>query len=132
MKPITNEWLKSAKNDLDTIEAIISKTELTGVVSFHSQQCIEKVLKAIIEEFEISMIKTHDLIKLIGLVPTDCPIQFDEDKMTLLNKLYIESRYPGELGLLPDGKPSPQTAKDFYEYAKKIHNEAKNWLSSLN
>ena len=34
---------------------------------------------------------------------------------------YIDSRYPGELGLLPDGKPSLEEAKGFYEFAKNIH-----------
>ncbi len=53
MKHITAEWLKSAKSDLDTIEEILSNDQLSHVVAFHSQQCIEKTFKAIIEEHSV-------------------------------------------------------------------------------
>ena len=50
MKPISVDWLKSARSDLLTMEALLGRAELTAVVAFHAQQCVEKVLKAIIEE----------------------------------------------------------------------------------
>lgn len=37
-----------------------------------------------------------------------------------LNELYIESRYPGDMGLLPYGKPTLADAKEFYEFANTI------------
>ncbi|MFW6122577.1 MAG: hypothetical protein ACOC80_16980 [Petrotogales bacterium] len=44
-----------------------------------------------------------------------------------LDQLYIEARYPGNLGLLPHGKPNIKEAKKFKEMAKRtfdqIHNE---------
>jgi len=39
-----------------------------------------------------------------------------------LDDLYIESRYPGYLGLLPNGKPSLEDAKEFYDFALMIFN----------
>ena len=39
---------------------------------------------------------------------------------TSLDSLYIEARYPGELGLLPDGRPTIDDARRFYEYAKWV------------
>jgi HEPN domain-containing protein len=59
MKLITEEWLGKAKEDLD--REIISKEHLTNMVAFHSQQAVEKILKGIIEEFEIGFVKTHNL-----------------------------------------------------------------------
>ena len=53
MKPISVDWLKSARSDLLTMEALLGRAELTAVVAFHAQQCVEKVLKAIIEEHEL-------------------------------------------------------------------------------
>ena len=50
MKKISEEWLKAAKDNLRVIEKIISDEGLTHMVSFHSQQCIEKSLKAIINK----------------------------------------------------------------------------------
>jgi hypothetical protein len=37
----------------------------------------------------------------------------------------IESRYPNEFGLLPSGKPTLDDAGEFYEFAKKIYEKAK-------
>ena len=42
-----------------------------------------------------------------------------------LDSLYIDARYPGDLGLLPDGKPSREDAKSFYKFAKDILNKIK-------
>ena len=49
MKHIAAGWLESAKSDLDTIEEILGNDQLSHVVVFHSQQCIEKTFKPIIK-----------------------------------------------------------------------------------
>ncbi len=49
----------------------------------------------------------------------------DKDTLDELDKLYIDSRYPGDLGLLPDGKPSMERVKTFYYFAKNIYNMVK-------
>ncbi len=50
MKKISEEWLKAAKDNLRVIEKIISDEGLTHMVFFHSQQCIEKSRKVIINK----------------------------------------------------------------------------------
>ena len=104
MKFITGEWLKSADDDLSAIKAIIGDESLTHIVAFHSQQCIEKSFKAIVEEFELAAQKIHNLITLNETISSVYQFDFDEDKLGLLNKLYLDSRYPGDLGLLPNWK----------------------------
>jgi len=42
-----------------------------------------------------------------------------------LNEVYIEVRYPGELGLLPHGEPTVEEAGDFYEFARGVFEEVK-------
>lgn len=128
MKHITTEWLKSAKNDLDTINEILDNDQLTQIVAFHSQQCIEKTFKAVIEDFELPSIKTHDLITLKNTISSVYNESFDDDLLSLLNKLYIDSRYPGELGLLPYGKPDIDDAMGFYASAKEIYEKVKSFL----
>jgi len=44
----------------------------------------------------------------------------DEKKLLIINEVYIESRYPSELGLMPDGMPSDNQANEFVTYAKEI------------
>jgi len=60
MKHLKAGWLESVKSDLDTIEEILGNDQLSHVVAFHSQQCIEKTFKALIEEFELTSIKIQD------------------------------------------------------------------------
>ena len=95
MKFITSEWLKSADDDINTIKAIIDDESLTHIVAFHSQQCIEKSFKAMVEEFELASQKIHNLITLNETLFSVYQFDFDEDKLGLLNKLYLDSRYPG-------------------------------------
>ena len=45
-----------------------------------------------------------------------------------LDKLYIDARYPGDLGLLPEGKPSKDEAKKFHEIARKLYEHVNNVL----
>ena len=118
MKAVTADWLSSAKKDIETIDAILGNLNLTAVVAFHAQQCVEKCLKSLLEEFDIDVQKTHNLLTLKAAVERKQPISLDEDTLSLLNKLYISSRYPGELGLLPTGAPTLGEALDFAHFAR--------------
>ena len=64
MKQTTKDWLTAAEDDLLSAKTLCSEKRLTNIVAFHCQQCIEKTLKAKIEEFKGQSIKSHDLIRL--------------------------------------------------------------------
>jgi HEPN domain-containing protein len=53
MKEIAEQWLKAAADDLRVVARIAEDEDLTHMVAFHAQQCIEKSLKAVIEEYEL-------------------------------------------------------------------------------
>ena len=57
-------------------------------------------------------------------------LNIDEKKLMVINEVYLDSRYPGDIGLLPDGIPTLEEASEFLEYAKKvksiIYSELKN------
>ena len=108
-------------NDLYATE-IIMKDEypLTTIVAFHCQQTIEKYLKAYLIEKDTMLVKTHDLIRLNDMIKEINDLGIDENKLIPINEVYKESRYPGELGLLPDGMPIDEQAKEFIEYAKEV------------
>lgn len=105
----------------DTINEIIKETNLTNIAAFHAQQCIEKSLKAMMEEYELPYKKIHSLETLIEKLKMKIGFEIKEDIILKLDTLYIEARYPGELGLLPNGKPSIDEAKDFFNYAKYVN-----------
>ena len=114
MKKISDEWLKAAADDLSVIAKIISDDHLTHMVAFHSQQAIEKSLKAVMEEFEIDQIKIHNLERLLELVSGHIKPEINIMIIEKLDKLYIDARYPADLGLLPDGKPTIDDARILY------------------
>lgn len=122
MRAFTKEWLKAAYDDLLTIEEIINNQHLTHIVAFHAQQCIEKSFKAILEEKEIDTPKIHKLLKLHRMLPITLA-EVNDDILIILDELYIESRYPTEMGLLPNGKPTLKDAREFYLFAKNIFNQ---------
>lgn len=118
-KKLSIEWLKAAYCDIAVLEKIVDDSFITQMTSFHAQQSIEKSLKAILEYHEDNVPKKHDVLLLKDKVQKY--IQIDNEYiLEALNTLYIDSRYPGELGLLPNGKPTLQDAQEFYNFAKDI------------
>jgi HEPN domain-containing protein len=129
MKFITGEWLKSAEGDLQTMEALKAKSELTHIASFHAHQAVEKCFKAVLEEKSMEIEKIHNLIKLYGKIKAVINFPVDMDKLEILNSLYIDARYPSGMGLLPDGKPSTADVDEFYDFAKDINKRIKAFVS---
>jgi len=125
MKKTTKEWFRSAESDLLLIKEIDSNENLTHLSAFHAQQSIEKSFKAVIEEFDLGFIKTHSLETLYNIVKDKILAKFETDLLIILDQLYIDSRYPGELGLLPNGKPSVSEGGIFFNLAKEIYKAAK-------
>ena len=125
MKKLAEEWSKYAYKDLLTIEKILEDKNLTNITAFHAQQCIEKSFKALILLETNEIPKIHNLLKLYGTVRNYRKISFEMKTLELINETYTDTRYPSELGLLPDGIPSVEMAKKFYETAKTIYDQIK-------
>lgn len=132
MKKATDGWFESAESDLLLIQEIYSNEILTHLSAFHAHQAIEKSFKAIIEEYDPGFIKTHSLENLYSKVKNRIQLTLDIDVLIILDQLYIDSRYPGELGLLPDGKPSVFEASAFFDIAKEVFKAAKSICKSAN
>jgi HEPN domain-containing protein len=129
MRNATVEWLRSAEMDLQNVAQIIGLDYLTPIAAFHSQQCVEKCFKAVLEEKLQKVPKDHSTLRLFGLIKGLISIEVDTAILTDLDDLYIGARYPGELGLLPSGKPSLEDSRGFFEIAKRIHNEVADKLT---
>lgn len=130
MKEISEHWLNAAEDDLRVMARIASDEYLTHMVAFHSQQCIEKSLKAIIEEYALGHIRIHNLGRLFEIVKPRATFDTEVILIEKLDKLYIDARYPGELGLLPNGKPALADARQFYDCARSIHEQVKQMLAT--
>ncbi len=118
-----------ARDDLDVVEEIIDIAHLTNISAFHCQQAIEKSFKALLEEHNEVVPRIHNLVRLHNLVKDK--LNFTADELTLkeISDTYIEARYPGELGLLPYGKPAIEDAERFYEIAKTVYDNVNDLLA---
>lgn len=128
MNELTTAWLEAALLDVKTAERLCDDDFFTPVVAFHSQQCVEKALKAVLEERSHAVPKIHNVLKLYELASAYDRFSCDLDVLQQINDVYIDARYPGELGLLPEGKPTRDDAQRFYAFAQTIYDRV---LSAL-
>ena len=131
MKAITREWLATAADDLAAAKLLLTREDLTNVVAFHAQQAVDKALKAAIEELCLDVLRTHSLIRLYELVRIHYPVIDDMDMLDQLDAVYIAARYPGEMGLLPHGKPAPEEATAFYHFAHTVLQDVQSRLAAF-
>lgn len=122
MRKAAEEWMAAARDDLETVAEIVDNPQLTHIVAFHAQQCIEKGFKAVLEAHDREIPNIHNLITLHGRVDEYLPSEreIDADVLDRLNQLYIDARYPGERGLLPEGKPSEEDAHRLFSFAETV------------
>jgi HEPN domain-containing protein len=130
MKSSVSAWLMAAEEDLSVIESLLHSKLATGAACFHAQQCVEKSLKAVLEEYAKRVPKIHDLDKLLSEVKQYVDIESDKLTIDKLNMLYIESRYPGAFGFLPTGKPTSEDVEKFYAFAENIYDTVRNHLTT--
>ncbi len=116
-KESARAWLLSALADLKSMERIMGDNFLTHVVAFHGQQCVEKCFKAILENAGDRVPKDHSTLRLYNLVKDYIKFEIDFEILTDFDDMYIDARYPGDFGLLPDGKPDIDEAQEFLDVA---------------
>lgn len=128
MKKNTNQWVEFAKRDLKAADELKDDEYLANISLFHSQQAVEKILKAIIEETGIQIPRIHnvtELYKRIGNL-----ITIEESSLDILDNVYIEARYPADMGLLPSGHPTTDDANEIYTMAEQIFNKCLNYIEN--
>ena len=120
MRKQVKAWLEMARDDLEVAQEIIDREHLTHMVAFHCQQAIEKSFKAILEEHEQSAPRVHDLITLRNQIKKYIELELDSDLLFQLNELYVDARYPSDMGLLPSGKPPVELSRQMCDFARSI------------
>ena len=127
MKQTTKDWLNIAEDDLLAAKKLASEDRLTNLVSYHCQQCLEKCFKAMIEEQDKPSIKSHDLLRL-QLIANIQLSGSETILLSMINETYIDARYPGDLGLLPHGKPTISEIEPFIQLCDTVLNRLRNQL----
>ncbi|MCP4651833.1 MAG: HEPN domain-containing protein [Candidatus Omnitrophica bacterium] len=97
MNELAREWIGKAEDDYTVARReFISDPPIYDAVCFHAQQCVEKYMKAILQENDIECSKTHDLDLLLEKCK-QFVAQLQEYKLGLveLSSFAVEIRYPG-------------------------------------
>lgn len=98
MQNINNyeEWFKKAEEDEISINAIFKKKGAYSTACFLSQQMVEKYLKGLLVFYNKNFPRVHDLIELETLLmKKTLKIKRLHQDLKILNRYYIETRYPG-------------------------------------
>ena len=108
MNPLTLEWVEKAESDYDAAKWLQqAPTPNHEAVCFHAQQCVEKYLKASLQEADIPIPRTHDLKELLDLIAPIIPIWNTwTTELSELSKYAVKIRYPGDSATVDDTEHS--------------------------
>ncbi len=99
MNPLTREWLDKASADLATArrEIRVRSEPNYDAVCFHAQQSVEKALKAVLQENDVNIPKTHQLMDLLALcAKVDGSYLMLQADLISLEGYAVMFRYPGQ------------------------------------
>jgi len=109
MRKATGDWIKEAEDELASARILFDHDKYKATC-YHSQQSVEKGLKALILEKGEKPGKVHDIMELLSHAKRlGWQITLAMDDAVFLNSIY-KGRYPAEEGLLPHGDPSKEDA----------------------
>ena len=98
MNPLTEEWVQKAEGDYTVAQqSQRGQNPVNDVICFLAQQCVEKYLKAWLQEANIPFPRTHDLQALLDLIVPVLPAwaAWRED-FSKLSEHAVDPRYPGK------------------------------------
>jgi HEPN domain-containing protein len=116
-------WVEYAEEDLIMAKSALRRSKpLTTPSCFHSQQCAEKYLKAVLVSQDVEFPKTHDLL-ILDTLCTEAGIftGFSKEDLGRLSGYAVHTRYPGN-------QPTPDAARDALEIARNIRQFARTFL----
>lgn len=98
LRDLVRDWLRKADLDCDVAARLASEGDrFRDIVTFHSQQAVEKYLKAILVRHQVEFRKTHDIEMLLHIVGEVEP--FIAEGMAdakWLTPFGVDIRYPGD------------------------------------
>ncbi len=116
MNELTKEWVEKAEQDFSSADLLLHAGEvpIPDTASFHCQQCIEKYLKAYLQEHTIEFERRHDLMPLLKLCASlDEEFEKIRGDLRELDRYAVIVRYPGV-------SIDTKTAKAAFATAKRV------------
>jgi HEPN domain-containing protein len=121
---VVSEWVIRAEDDLKTTQIILrAGTGMpTSTAAFHAQQCIEKYIKALLTARGIQFPKTHNIRRLVEMLPADAQLSLSQGEQDELTDYATGARYPG------GGEVSTTEARRALALARRVRSEIRRQL----
>jgi HEPN domain-containing protein len=132
MKEITRRWIEYSERDFNLAKELLPNEYYANHCVYHSEQAIEKIIKAVLEEKKIRFPKIHSVRTLFSLLPDNVKtrVEIEESELDLVDDIFVESKYPPDIGTLPTGFPSIDDAKQIFEIAETIYHPLLTYLKT--
>lgn len=126
MRGILEEWFKQAEEELNMAIYLLEGCFFRGSC-LHSQQSIEKSIKARLLKEGWELERIHSIERLVAIGEKyDVKINLSDEEIVFIDNIY-RGRYPAESGLLPFGEPSKSDAQKAIDIAKRVFDKMKNY-----
>lgn len=99
MNETVREWIDKAEGDFVTAGRELHAEESPNfdAACFHSQQCVEKLMKGLLIHLGTVPPKTHDLVYLDSILATACQNwSWPVNELRFVSRAAVTFRYPGE------------------------------------
>ena len=124
MNPLTMELVHKAEGDYITVQSMLPQIgirTIPDIICFHAQQCIEKYLKAWLQEANIRAPRTHDLNELLALsVPSHPEWRKWRRDFAAFGKYAVDGRYPAYFATAADVEHAARICGEVREAVRAV------------
>jgi HEPN domain-containing protein len=123
MNPLVAEWVGKAEGDFTSAQRELRAKKAPNYDSacFHSQQCVEKYMKGILQRHDIAFAKTHDLGLLLDACVNIYPLwQGFRPDMEMLSQYSVAFRYPGVSASKAEANQAVKAASKLRDEFRKV------------
>lgn len=117
---LVSEWVTKAEEDYKAVEELYykSSSEFANTICFHSQQCAEKYLKALLVKCGIEPPWIHALESLLDVLAPRIPeLEESRNMLAQLSPYATEYRYPGKMA---EGKEAEACIEAIRQLRNKV------------
>jgi len=118
-------WLGEAEEELVVVDVLLAdKRSPVRAACFHAHLAAEKALKALVIFRTVPLPRSHDLARLVQLLPAGDTSQLIRGDLARLSPWTIEGRYPADLS-----DPSDDEVRSLAEAAQRVVETARVLLT---
>lgn len=122
------QWLESAETDLRAVAHLLRDPDpVPDAASFHVQQAAEKLVKAVLVGLDIDPPKSHDIGRLVAMLPDGLPIDADLAGLSVYTPLLALYRYPVETR---EPVPTVAEVRSWLEHVLAVLGRVTEWKAA--